>query len=125
MSVKHMLTRKHSFLTDPLAFRPNPQNLLNADEGDGNAEPDGIGKQSDTLTYRFPDDEIYHPPKLAPMPYTGTISKGKSQRRPVPSALASLLHSDPTRPYLEASTGLGSARTRLEVRPRRASLHGV
>src|ERR1700730_12467131 len=74
---------------------------------------------------RFPDDEIYHPPKLAPMPYTGTITKGKSQRRPVPSALASLLHSDPTRLCLEGRPGSGQPRARLEARPRPAALHGV
>src|ERR1700719_340260 len=73
LSIKQ-LTKKHSFLTHPLVFGPNPQNLINADEGDRNSEPDGIGKQSEAPAHpnahsttnhvdRFPNDEIYHPPK--------------------------------------------------------------
>lgn len=53
------------------------------------------------------DDLIYRPPRLAPVPY---VEKSKSQARrnrpPVPSAL-SLLSVDPSRPFIESSSGLG------------------
>ena len=53
------------------------------------------------------DDLIYRPPRMAPVPY---VEKSKSQARrnrpPVPSALSSL-SVDPSRPFIESSSGLG------------------
>jgi U3 small nucleolar ribonucleoprotein protein LCP5 len=90
---------------DPLAFRPNPAALMDAasdDEGQNAGGDDGEAQQ--------PDDGIYHPPKLAPMPYTEAGRKEeKERRRPVPAAVASLAHLDPTRPYAEGTSGLGAA----------------
>ena len=71
-----------------MAFRPNPQNLVNNDqasEGEGGQEVDNR-------------DGIYKPPKLAPMPYTETA--GDSKRRSIPKTLSSLLHQDPLRPHI-------------------------
>lgn len=52
-------------------------------------------------------DLIYRPPRMAPVPY---VEKSKSQARrnrpPVPSALSSL-SVDPSRPFIESSSGLG------------------
>ncbi|KDQ12372.1 hypothetical protein BOTBODRAFT_56937 [Botryobasidium botryosum FD-172 SS1] len=86
---------------DPLAFRPNPQNLIEetqdaaASDNDEDEEPDRSG--------------VYRPPKLAPMPYNETSRKDKSKRRaPVPSALASLAYNDPSNPHVESTSGLGS-----------------
>ena len=64
-------------------------------------------------------DGIYRPPKLAPMPYTEP-SRGKDKRRrgPVPSTLASLAHIDPTAPYVESASGLGSAPNHRSARAR-------
>lgn len=54
-------------------------------------------------------DGIYRPPKLAPMPYNELRqSKDKSRRAPIPSALANLAHLDPSMPYMESTSGLGS-----------------
>jgi U3 small nucleolar ribonucleoprotein protein LCP5 len=57
-------------------------------------------------------DGIYRPPKLAPVPYNESSlrkDKSKERRRPVPAALASLAHLDPSRPYAEGTSGLGAA----------------
>ncbi|RDB21254.1 Neuroguidin [Hypsizygus marmoreus] len=93
---------------DPLAFRPNPQNLVN----DQQIVSSDVGRIDDSHYDRISgptsNDDIYHPPRVAPVPYT---EKSKSQKRkerpPLPSALASL-SSDPSRPHLESTTGLGS-----------------
>lgn len=56
-------------------------------------------------------DSIYRPPRLAPMPYNEkSKSQSRKDRAPVPSALASLIHtaSDPSRPHMESTSGLGS-----------------
>ncbi|PIL30553.1 hypothetical protein GSI_07253 [Ganoderma sinense ZZ0214-1] len=92
---------------DPLAFRPNPQALMDAGSGS-----DGEGSDDDAPADAR--DGIYRPPKLAPMPYTesSTKSKDKSARRaPVPSALAHLAHLDPSKPYTESTSGLGGGAT--------------
>ncbi|KAG5646690.1 hypothetical protein DXG03_002680 [Asterophora parasitica] len=54
-------------------------------------------------------DGLYHPPRVAPVPYTEKKSKSqlRKKRPPVPSALASL-SSDPSRPHMESTSGLGS-----------------
>lgn len=85
---------------DPLAFRPNPTRLVQpvtAEEASAQVN----------IIPAMNDDLIYRPPRLAPVPY---VEKSKSQARrnrpPVPSAL-SLLSVDPSRPFIESSSGLG------------------
>ncbi len=82
---------------DPLAFRPNPEALV------------GAGPDDDGGTDGESQDEIYRPPKLAPMPYIEPTTKEARARRPPPAlrALASLAHLDPEQPFLESATGLG------------------
>lgn len=53
-------------------------------------------------------DGIYHPPRLAAMPYTEPKRDKKARRAPLPSALSSLMHQDPSKPHMESTTGLGS-----------------
>ncbi|KAF8894507.1 hypothetical protein BD779DRAFT_1669006 [Infundibulicybe gibba] len=104
---------KHpGIVNDPLAFRPNPKNLMGSGENDM-SDGEASKETRDIYTDRNNNataDGIYHPPRLAPMPY---IEKSKSQSRkerpPIPSALASLLHtSDASRPHVESTSGLGS-----------------
>ncbi|TFK45998.1 hypothetical protein OE88DRAFT_1063701 [Heliocybe sulcata] len=88
-------------LNDPLAFRPNPENLMG---GDSDAEEEeGVSGAEDMRD----NDGIYRPPKLAPMPYTETSKKDKSRRQHIPTALSSLAHLDPSKPHLESASGLG------------------
>ncbi|OBZ75635.1 Neuroguidin [Grifola frondosa] len=88
-------------INDPLAFRPNPEALMNQESGDEDEEG-GTKDVGDR-------DGIYRPPKLAPMPYTELRkSKDKSRRAPIPTALSSLMHLDPSKPYMESTSGLGS-----------------
>jgi U3 small nucleolar ribonucleoprotein protein LCP5 len=84
-------------LKDPLAFRPNPEALV------------GAGPDDDRGTDGESRDEIYRPPKLAPMPYIEPTTKEARAGRPPPAlrALASLAHLDPELPFLESATGLG------------------
>ncbi|KAH9857625.1 hypothetical protein C2E23DRAFT_865421 [Lenzites betulinus] len=86
---------------DPLAFRPNPQALM--DQGSGSEDEDGGS------THGGDRSGVYRPPKLAPVPYTET-RKGKdkaARQGPLPSALAHLAHLDPSKPYVESTSGLG------------------
>jgi len=53
-------------------------------------------------------DEVYRPPRLAAMPYTEAPRDKKSRRIPVPSALAALMHQDPSRPHMESTSGLAT-----------------
>jgi U3 small nucleolar ribonucleoprotein protein LCP5 len=98
----HPLLYRPDVFKDPLAFKPNPQALLNND-ADNREEVLG-GKILDEATE---GDGIYRPPRLAPMPY---VEKSKKQSRrdrpPIPSALATL-SADPSRPYEETTSGLG------------------
>ncbi|KAG8932914.1 hypothetical protein FRC02_000341 [Tulasnella sp. 418] len=96
-------------VTDPLAFKPNPQNLMvRADEND--AEVSG----SDGETSKA--DGVYRPPRVAPMPYTETSRKDKNSRRPPPpSALASLAYLDPSNPHVENTSGLGGGMPTLST----------
>ncbi|KAI9446752.1 hypothetical protein H4582DRAFT_601642 [Lactarius indigo] len=83
-------------VNDPLAFRPNPEALM------------GAGPDDDGSTDGESQDEIYRPPKLAPVPYIEPSTKEARSRRPPPAhALASLAHLDPEQPFLESATGLG------------------
>ncbi|KAF7985020.1 hypothetical protein HWV62_10022 [Athelia sp. TMB] len=89
-----------NIIDDPLAFRPNPQNLVsNAADESGEDEDDSHPRDR---------DDIYHPPRLAAMPYTEPKRDKKARRAPVPSALASLAHQDPSRPHIESTSGLGA-----------------
>ncbi|KAK0185945.1 hypothetical protein F5146DRAFT_1068611 [Armillaria mellea] len=78
---------------DPLAFRPNPANLVD-DNDDEVSEGEEEGNDRPTAT----SDGIYHPPRLAP----------NKKRAPVPTTLNALRHADPTLPYTESTSGLGS-----------------
>ena len=66
-----------------------------------------VASAEDNIIPSSNDDLIYRPPRMAPVPYT---EKSKSQARrnrpPVPSALSSL-SVDPSRPFIESSSGLG------------------
>ena len=97
-----------SFTQDPLAFRPNPQNLVNNDQASD-------GEDNEEVDDR---DGIYKPPKLAPVPYTETAGDRRSKRQSVPKTLSSLLHQDPSRPHIEASSGLGAMPTLASDRAR-------
>ncbi|KAF9072893.1 hypothetical protein BDP27DRAFT_1319581 [Rhodocollybia butyracea] len=89
-------------INDPLAFRPNPHNLLDAND-DEEAE-EGLTRDSTNT------DGIYHPPRVAPMPYVPqTSAKTKRQQRaPIPTSLASVLHADGSMPHVESTSGLGN-----------------
>lgn len=98
-------------IDDPLAFRPNPNNLVDNEEGLDAVQdsPHEAARHSISHSYDVAaTDDIYRPPRLAPVPY---IEKSKSQRKkerpPVPSALVSL-SSDPSHPHMESTSGLGS-----------------
>lgn len=96
---------------DPLAFRPNPQNLENgnisSDQDDGDEENDSHSR-----------DGIYRPPKLAPMPYTESSKDKRARRAPIPAALSSLAHLDPSRPFVESTSGLGATPSMQSTRAR-------
>lgn len=97
--------------TDPLAFRPNPQALMHANMSDEDDEDAADGEVR--------QDGIYRPPKLAPMPYTESSGKDKRSRRaPIPTALSSLAQLDPSKPYLESTSGLGAAPIMQSTRAR-------
>jgi len=88
-------------IDDPLVFCPNPTSLV---QPTTSAQ---VTSTQDSIIPSSNDDLIYHPPRMAPVPYT---EKSKSQARhnrpPVPSALSSL-SVDPSRPFVESSSGLG------------------
>ncbi|EMD34424.1 hypothetical protein CERSUDRAFT_117295 [Gelatoporia subvermispora B] len=97
---------------DPLAFKPNPQALMDQESGEEDEQEEG-GKDSRGR------DGIYRPPKLAPVPYTDARKeKDKARRAPVPSALASLAHLDPSKPFVESTSGLGSTPSLTTARAR-------
>jgi len=102
---------QNDIIDDPLAFRPNPQNLLNADDhSSGSDEEDGDDGPMNTAS----NDGIYRPPRLAPVPYTA-VPKSKSKRsQPVPTTLRSL--QDPSIPHVESTSGLGNTPALLSSR---------
>ncbi|KIK54553.1 hypothetical protein GYMLUDRAFT_77068 [Collybiopsis luxurians FD-317 M1] len=100
-------TDASDIINDPLAFRPNPQNLLEAnDDEDEDDEADSarLGNGDSNA------DGIYRPPRVAPMPYVPqTSAKSKRQQRaPIPTSLASVLHTDASMPHIESTSGLGN-----------------
>lgn len=89
-------------VNDPLVFRPNPQNLQERDESDA-AEYEAMKGNS---------QQIYRPPKLAPMPYIekarwDTRPSKSKPRTPVPIGLASIIHDGGSNPHTESTSGLG------------------
>lgn len=105
---------------DPLAFRPNVQNLIAPDTNTHHTHRAADNDDYDpTLT---DSTGVYRPPKLAPVPYTeGPSTKGKKTRAaPVASTLSSLAHLDPSMPHSESISGLGggSAQKSSVVRQR-------
>ena len=87
-------------IVDPLAFKPNPQSLLNNEMSDDEEHADEHDAED--------RDGVYRPPKLAPMPYLEPQKNKEKQRRgPVPTALSSLAHLDPSMPHVESTSGLG------------------
>lgn len=97
----------HFSSTDPLLFRPNPQNLEGFPEksgGDGGAED-------------REDGGVYRPPKVAPMPYTEPKSK-KDRHTHVPAALHTLMDTDPSKPHIETTSGLGNMTSLTSKRTR-------
>ncbi|KAL0577374.1 hypothetical protein V5O48_004626 [Marasmius crinis-equi] len=107
-------TEGKDIVNDPLAFRPNPQNLANGDNEDDN-EDDSGDEDEDEENENTPTDGIYRPPKIAPTPYlpqATTTAKSKKEREragPIPTSLATILHNDGTTPHAESSSGLGGA----------------
>ncbi|KAF5355570.1 hypothetical protein D9758_006346 [Tetrapyrgos nigripes] len=102
--------QKTDVVDDPLAFRPNPQNLMDAEASDSDAsDQDGHGSASD-IEDQEENTKIYRPPRVAPVPYLPPANaKSKRQRQaPVPTSLATLLHTDGTLPHVEAVSGLGN-----------------
>ncbi|KAF7305145.1 hypothetical protein MKEN_01229700 [Mycena kentingensis (nom. inval.)] len=101
-------------IDDPLAFRPNPQNLMDADGADSDrGSVSGREDRNDADV----GDGIYRPPRLAPVPYTGGGPKTKARDRrapPVPTALRGL--QDPSLPHVESTTGLGTTPSLLSSR---------
>lgn len=99
----HPSWQKVTVFTDPLAFKPNPQNLMDnagSDESDDEDTHTSTAKNAN-------GDAIYRPPQLAPVPYVEKSSKERRRERlPIPSALASL-QADPSRPHVESTSGLG------------------
>jgi len=75
--------------------------MNNDAEGSGDDQNEDDGNAQDR-------DGIYRPPRLAAMPYTEPKRDKKARRAPLPSALSSLIHQDPSKPHIESTTGLGS-----------------
>ncbi|KAJ7063511.1 hypothetical protein C8F01DRAFT_1133307 [Mycena amicta] len=90
-------------IDDPLAFRPNPQNLVDGGDLDGS-----VSGREDGMIHGDAEDGIYRPPRLAPVPYTGGPKSKARDRRPppVPTALRNL--QDQSLPHVESTTGLGT-----------------
>ncbi|KAJ7168283.1 hypothetical protein C8R43DRAFT_983808 [Mycena crocata] len=92
-------------IDDPLAFRPNPENLLNND-GEGSDVSENARNDYGSHREAVSNDGIYHPPRLAPVPYTSAPKTKTKRAGPVPTALRSL--HDPALPHTESSSGLGN-----------------
>ena len=90
------IPRHHFPPTDPLSFRPNPRNLQ---DFPGESGDEGYGGDQ--------DDGLYRPPKVAPMPFTEPKSKN-DRRAHVPATLHTLTHTDPIKPHVETTSGLGN-----------------
>ncbi|GAA5895178.1 small subunit rRNA maturation protein LCP5 [Sporobolomyces salmoneus] len=88
-------------LNDPLAFRPNPSNLV-LDRTASEDEDNGDDRDEDR-------SGVYRPPRLAAMPYVEAPLKGKkSKKRDTPSHLVHDMSAglSSSTPYGETTTGL-------------------
>ncbi|KAG8990013.1 hypothetical protein FRB90_001971 [Tulasnella sp. 427] len=106
-------------ISDPLAFKPNPNNLADTtrtsrlDNDDDEDEGKRLGRDDSTR------DEIYRPPRIAPVHFDDESGRSSSKRRrdgPLPTALASLANYNPSNPYVESNTGLGNDVTAVSRR---------
>ncbi|KAJ1309880.1 hypothetical protein OPQ81_006643 [Rhizoctonia solani] len=105
-------------IDDPLAFKPNLSNLAVPPTQRGrittesaNAEG-GAALDVEAGSEDEAGDEIYRPPKLAPVPYIEGPKKSK-ERTYKAQSLSSLLTLDPSRPHSESASGLGSGSASL------------
>ncbi|KAJ7221742.1 hypothetical protein GGX14DRAFT_671139 [Mycena pura] len=89
-------------IDDPLAFRPNPQNLV--DNGGEELDASDNGRDEDR-PLATAEDGIYRPPRLAPVPYTAAPKSKTRRAAPIPTALRAL--QDPLLPHVESTSGLG------------------
>ncbi|CAO3601334.1 unnamed protein product [Absidia cylindrospora] len=67
-------------VNDPMAFKPNPMNLMSKDDDDND---DDESEDDDTMMMRTDDKgDVYRPPKMAPVSYdeTGGSKKSKYDR---------------------------------------------
>ncbi|KAF8636573.1 hypothetical protein AX17_003384 [Amanita inopinata Kibby_2008] len=97
-------TKSQNIADDPLAFRPNLENLV-VEHSDAELSSE---ETADAVTDKqHLADGIYRPPRLAPMPYLDQSKNSRKDRNPVPSGLRVLLN-DHTRPHMESTSGLGS-----------------
>ncbi|QRV86659.1 neuroguidin-B [Ceratobasidium sp. AG-Ba] len=96
-------------IDDPLAFKPNLSNLAAPSTQRGRITTESANQESGSESDK---DEIYRPPKLAPVPYVDKPSK-KGKAQPQPRSLSSLLTLDPSRPHVESASGLGNGNASL------------
>jgi len=94
-------TSSNAAENDPLAFKPNPEALMQQENGDEDGGNDSDGDAQDR-------GAVYRPPKLAPMPYTEPQKSKDKRRGPLPTALSSLAQMDLSMPHTESTSGLGS-----------------
>ncbi|CCO28077.1 Neuroguidin-B (Fragment) OS=Xenopus laevis GN=ngdn-b PE=1 SV=1 [Rhizoctonia solani AG-1 IB] len=107
-------------IDDPLAFKPNLSSLTAPMAQRGritteSANAEG-GKALDVEAGSDDDgdnDEIYRPPKLAPVPYIEDRPRKSKERTYKAQSLSSLVTLDPSRPHSESASGLGSGSASL------------
>lgn len=111
----------HDRSPDPLAFKPNPNNLVDTTRTSRQEDDEGkrLGRDDSTR------DEIYRPPRIAPVHFDEDAGRSSKRRRegPLPAALASLANYNPSNPYMESSSGLGNDIT--AVSNRQKQLHDM
>ncbi|KAM0749930.1 hypothetical protein T439DRAFT_381476 [Meredithblackwellia eburnea MCA 4105] len=94
-------------MNDPLAFKPNPANLvLDRQDSDDESQSDG-DMDGETGPSSSANGGIYRPPRIAAMPYVEGPSKKKKERA-LPSHLISDISSSlsSSTPYNESTSGL-------------------
>ncbi|KAJ7491268.1 hypothetical protein FB451DRAFT_636521 [Mycena latifolia] len=101
-------------IDDPLAFRPNPQNLLNNDGEESDISDNDRHDYGSSHREADSNDGIYHPPRLAPVPYSAAPKTKTKRAAPIPTALRSL--HDPALPHTESTSGLGNTPALLSSR---------
>lgn len=104
-------------ISDPLAFKPNPNNLVDTTRTSHQDDEEGkrLGRDDSTR------DEIYRPPRIAPVHFDEDAGRSSKRRRegPLPTALASLANYNPSNPYVESSSGLGNDITAVSNRQKK------